>query len=95
MVNKLRPQGVQLSKQFPDGVFSKFVFGYNMDSNGKPYKIDIYLKSNYMKITDPRFKANKKWMTCLYGNYNFPRIWRSRVVYNSFKGPKTYTRIPY
>lgn len=77
MVNKLRPQAERLFyNKHPNGDASKFLFGYNTDeTETKLLYIDIYLKSNLMSITDPRFKNNREWMSYLYGSL-CSKIWR-------------------
>ena len=75
MVTKeLRKQAEKIFKnEYPNAKLDKFEFGYNLDNDGKLKSINIYYKvtpkySDWILITDPRFKNYSGYKEDLYGS---------------------------
>ena len=96
---ELRKQAEKIFKnEYPNAKLDKFEFGYNLDNDGKLKSINIYYKvtpkySDWILITDSRFKNNSGFKEDLYGrkvqqiekkpimnnisSQRFPKIWLS------------------
>ena len=100
-------------KQYPNAKLDKFEFGYNLynDGSDKLKSIDIYYKitpnySDWVLITDPRFKNNSRYKEDLYGPTSqitvdesnihapkFPALWLSNGTIQKIPESKPYTDV--